>query len=176
MRDRIVGALVLLAVVQVGLLAMAFTSAGDGAVAWFRKGDSLAGIELRDRDGVRRSLATGRPTLVLVFHSECGHCARVAPDWRDWLERHESGVSVVALSSESPEEANRYSSDHGWGVDAWTVAGIGLGSRAHAITARTPWLFAVDGDGVVIDAAHGWDIERIGGLVASGHSGAADAR
>ena len=164
MKDRVVIGLVLLAVVQIAVLGAVRGDATVGAAKWLAPGDQVADIEVLDRTGAPRSLASGQPTLVLVFHSECGHCRRVAPVWRAWLEEHVNDVAVVALSSEPHSSAQAYVTEHAWDVSVRTVPEASLGSRAHALTSRTPWLFALDGDGFVIAEGHGSRIEEIGGL------------
>lgn len=165
MKNRVMIGLVLLAVVQIAVLGAVRGNATVGAARWLAPGDQVSDIGVVDRTGTLRSLTTRQPTLVLVFHSECGHCRRVAPAWRAWLEEHEDDVAVVAVSQEPHASAQAYASEHAWDVSVRTVPEASLGSREHALTSRTPWLFALDGDGFVIADGHGSRIEEIGGLL-----------
>ena len=164
-KDWVVAGLVLLAVVQIAVLGAVRGDATEGAAKWLAPGGQVADIEVLDRTGAPRSLVTGQPTLVLVFHSECGHCRRVAPVWRAWLEAHEERVAVVGVSSELHSSAQAYVIEHGWDVTVRTVPEASLGSREHALTSRTPWLFALDAAGFVVAEGHGSLIEEIGGLL-----------
>ena len=163
MRDWLLGGLVLLAVVQLALLGA--TAGSSNESRWLGPGDNLGSIPVADANGVSRSLATGSPTLVLVFHSECGHCQRVAPAWREWLDEHRDETRILSISSEDASSAQAYVAGHAWRVDTWTVTSPKIGSPAHALTSRTPWLFLVDPDGVVIAEGHGDEIDEIGRLM-----------
>ncbi len=83
------------------------------------------------------------------------------------LNTRTSAVSLKASRASRPEAsgvAEAYVTRHGWEVDLWTVDSKRRGGAAHALTGRTPWLFLIDGDGVILAEGHG---ERIDELVAS---------
>ncbi len=167
-------ALLLLAqLAALGIRQAAGTTTGG---VWLGVGDSLHGVPVVDASGREARLAFGDTALVLVFNSECGHCERVAPMWQGWLDTHRAAVRVVAISSESSGVAEAYVARHGWEVDLWTVDSTRRGGAAHALTGRTPWLFLIDGDGVILAEGHGEGIDQ---LVASAlgwtaHEGAGD--
>ena len=128
-------------------------------------GDDVSSVVTLGADGTERPLTAEGPSLLLVFHSECGHCRRVAPDWRRWIEEHGTELRVIAISKEEREPAVAYAREHGWEVEVRTVEVGLLGGREHALTARTPWLFALDGAGIVIGEGHGSRIDELGALV-----------
>ena len=156
----VVGALAMLALAQLAVLGYrSATAAPTGR--WISVVDDLSAIQVTDTRGLQRSLASGEPSLVLVFHSECGHCARVAPEWRDWLDQAGPSRRALALSSESMVSARAYAQEKGWDVPVVTVDAGRLGSPAHALTSRTPWVFALDRDGRVLAEGHGIRLDEI---------------
>jgi thiol-disulfide isomerase/thioredoxin len=157
--------LVLLALIQVALIGRR-TLGADAGGQWLVAGDDVGGVSGLDSLGIDRPLAPGQPTLLLVFHSECGHCRRVAPAWTEWLRTHTESTRVVAVSREATAPAMEFVRTHSWGVDIRTVDASELGGAAHALTARTPWVFVIDADGRVIAEGHGDRLVELGALVA----------
>ena len=155
-------ALIVLAIVQ--LVAFGYRSTNAGPVG--RRvgvGDDVSGLSIVDATGAERALATGATTIVLIFHSECGYCARVAPDWRIWLDEYRSDAAVLAVSSEPITDAAAYADKHGWNVDVGSMEVGVLGGQAHALTSRTPWIFIVDGAGLVLAEGHGNLLAKLAG-------------
>ena len=148
-----------------GQLAVLGNVPGLGTSRWVVPGDEISDIQVTDGSDAPMSLATGQPTLVLVFHSECAHCLRVAPEWRRWLDQHRDELSVLAISSEGFETAWSYSSQHEWDIGVGSVKDTSMGTRGHALTSRTPWVFVLDGEGVVVAGGHGGMIEELGDTV-----------
>ena len=164
-KNRVVLALGLLAVAQLVVLGFRLESR-DASGSWFQVGDTLSGIRAFDSSGQEASLVGGDPTVVLVFHSECGHCEDVAPlwrDWRDWTTASGSDFRTVAISSEPLKSAKAYAAQHEWDAEVWTVEAGGLGGLGHGLTGRTPWIFVLDEMGVILAEGHG---RRIVELVA----------
>lgn len=167
MKEWALPGLVLIAVLQLVALGYRTGDAAMDASRWIAAGDEVLELGLADGSGTRRSLATGQPTLVLAFHSQCAHCERIAPTWSAWLDRHRGDVNVIAVSKEPHSSAKSYADRHGWDVDILTTGETSPGSREHAFTSRTPWVFALDSGARVIDEGHGSLINEIGRLVLS---------
>ena len=161
MRDRVLRGLAILAVVQGVALLAAYSIGTASDSGWVVTGDSVDGLEVYGRSGDPTSLATGVPTLVLVFHSQCAHCERVAPEWKRWLDEHRDEVHVVSVSTEPWAEGRAYVDRHGWSVDHIRAGEGRRGSRTQAFTARTPWVFAVDARGTVLATGHGSVIDEV---------------
>jgi hypothetical protein len=167
--------LALLAAVQLAVLGSRQGSAGAAPGTWLGVGDSVAQIRVLDSTGREFSLATGEPTLLLVFDSQCGHCQTVAPVWRGWIRASGSGLSLIAVSSEPLASAQDFVAEHGWAVEVRTVEAGRLGSRGHALTGRIPWVFAVDGAGVIVAEGHGRRIAELAAALIAPHKGAEGA-
>ena len=148
-----------------GQLAVLGSVPGLGTSRWVGPGDKISDIQVTDASDAPMSLAMGQPTLVLVFHSDCAHCLRVAPEWRGWLDQYRDELSVVAISSETYESAQTYSTQHEWDIGVRSVKDTGMGTRGHALTSRTPWVFVLDREGVVVAGGHGGMIEELGSTV-----------
>lgn len=159
--DRLVYLLAILAVVQVTILAFS----ADGPVAAtapvLGAGYQLGAVQSFSQDGDAKPLAEGGPKLVLVFHSECGHCRVVAPAWAEWLRESKGALSVVAVSREPVADAQAYADEHDWDVEVRSVREPDLGTAAFELIRRTPWVLALDGDGVVIASAHGSEVDSV---------------
>ena len=154
------GALIGVAVLQISAL-LAWDGEGTAAPT-VEEGFSFADVRVSGEDGVDVSLASGAgPTLVLVFHSECAHCERVAPTWKEWLENAPAGLRVIAVSSEPLGVAKAYAARHGWRAHVGSVESAEVGSPGHFLTRRTPWVFGLDPDGRVVVGEHGSEVARV---------------
>ena len=162
-KNRVVLALGLLAVAQLVVLGFRLESRDAPSGSWFQVGDTLSGIRAFDSSGQEASLVGGDPTVVLVFHSECGHCEDVAPLWRAWKTASGPDFRTVAISSEPLKSAKAYAAQHEWDAGVWTVEAGRLGGLEHGLTSRTPWIFVLDETGVILAEGHG---RRIVELVA----------
>ena len=162
--------LILLAFLQ--LLAMGFRlRPGAGSSdRWPTVGDTLSGIPFRQLHSPEGGQSQGGATLILVFHSRCGHCSEVAPLWAGWITETGSDWDVFAVSAEPLDSAEAFAKKQGWPVE---IAGVDA-SLAHALTARTPWVYVVDEGGVVLSEGYGGRIAEITeglGIRRSGVSG-----
>jgi len=164
-RDWILIGLVLLAVGQAVVLSFGEDVGLTAGTPWFTVGDTLADLQLLDSQGGTASLAGGTPTLLLVFHSDCGHCREVAPLWRAWTGTTWGNVRVVAISSEEPVTAQAYAAEKEWNTEVWTVAASRLGGPGHTLTSRTPWVFVLDPAGVVLAEGHGRGIAELAAIL-----------
>ena len=160
-RDWVLLGLVLLAVIQAVVLSLRADSGLTAGTPWFTVGDTLADLRPLDSEGRPASLAGGTHTLLLVFHSECGHCREVAPLWRAWTGTSWGDVRVVAVSSEEPAAAQAYAADQDWNAEVWTVAASRLGGPGHTLTSRTPWVFVLDPAGVILAEGQGARIAEL---------------
>jgi hypothetical protein len=70
-------------------------------------------------------------------------------------------LRAIAISSEPIPSANQYALDHGWDAEVWTVAADLLDGIGYTLTRRTPWVFLLDGEGVIVAEGHGSRIAEI---------------
>lgn len=148
-----------LAIVQIGVLVAwrggpLYPGPSDGL------GRTFDSIELLAGAGTQPLVSQG-PTIVLVFHSKCGHCRVVAPLWAEWLKTKRTDLRVVAVSRESLAEAVAYARLHEWDVEVGVTSAGRRFPRDRALTARTPWVFGVDARGVVVASAHGSHLDTV---------------
>jgi thiol-disulfide isomerase/thioredoxin len=165
LKDGVLAVLALLAVAQIGLLTYRQLHAYEDVRRRLGFGDSVAGIQTLAADGGTASLATGRATLLMVFHSECVHCERVAPAWAQWLSDEDVGVDIVAVSNEPFDVAAGYAAEKGWDVAVKTVSVDRLGDDAHALTSRTPWLFLIGPGGTIEAEGHGEGLAEMAAVI-----------
>ena len=164
-RDWVLLGLVLLAVSQAVVLSFKSDFGRTADSPWFTVGDTLSHLQPLDSDGQTASLAGGTPMLLLVFHSECGHCQEVAPLWRAWTGTTWGDVRVVAVSSEEPDVAEAYAAEKDWNSEVWTVASSRLGGPGHTLTSRTPWVFVLDPAGVILAEGQGARIAELAAVL-----------
>ena len=138
---------------------------------WPQVGDALPGLTVRrSDDGEVALLMQGGPTVLLVFHSRCVHCADVAPLWADWIRRIGSGWDVLAVSSEPLDSAQAFVKKQGWPVEVAVVDVSLARGPARALTGRTPWVFVVDRAGMILSEGHGGRISELTAGVKIGRS------
>jgi hypothetical protein len=154
-------ALGVLALVQLMAMVLQATPAADSPAFGLQVGETAAGIQAKDSTGARISLANAQLTALLVFRSDCGHCRVAAPIWREWVRGNGQAFRVAAVTTDHFPLANRFPTEHGFEVDVLRVDPMPLGSRAHELTARTPWVFFLDREGVVLAQGHGAKINEI---------------
>ena len=125
-------------------------------------GDDLSEVSLRRADGRLVGVGGGRTTLLLVYDPDCVHSDRVAAGWREWLVRGDHGASqVFALHVGFRSLAVAYAVGRRWPVEVVSVGSAVDGSGAQALTRRTPWVFAIGGDGVVVASGHGRELPQV---------------
>lgn len=159
--NRIIFGLAILALIQVGILATRSAPRGSPASAWLEAGDSLGPLQPLDAQGRVVSLSGHEPTVLLVFHSECEYCQGVASLWKSWKASRSDSARVVFLSGEPRARAEVYATRQEWGSAVWTMepgAEEGLGK---ALLQRTPWVFVLGADGVILAEGHGGRIREI---------------
>ncbi len=166
-RGRWLALLGTLAVIQVVALA---TVLAPETAAELPEGYLLGDVRVIDAAGEARSLVAGEPTLVLVFHSECVHCATIAPEWARRLASAPPELRVVAVSREPYPVAADYARTHGWQVDVLTLADPepAFGSPAFEMTKRTPWIFGLDASGRIQATGKGAAFDRVAAALTAG--------
>lgn len=157
--------LVALAALQLGILRLRPAPVEGPPLSNLQVGDTLSEVRAFDSVGKATALAGGVPTVLLVFHSECGHCESVAPLWKAWTGASRPDVRAVAVSSESMDSARAFAEKHEWDVEVWTVDADRVGGLEHALTSRAPWVFILDRAGVVLAEGHGNSIAELGTVV-----------
>ena len=170
--DWILVGLSLLVIVQVALFASRRASPDLPAgppPAFIVPGDRVGDVTVilaGDRSEPLVDPSADRPTLLMAFHSECAHCATVAPVWQEWLEsRSTSGLRILGLSRGPPEPAEAYARQHGWPLEIALVPDDPTAEGFRLVT-RTPWLILLDADGVVRFEGHGAKLEELEPLLA----------
>lgn len=170
--DWILVGLSLLVVVQVALFASRRASPDLPAApppAFIVPGDRLGNVTVilaGDRSEPLVGPSAERATLVMAFHSECAHCATVAPAWQEWLEaRATSSLRILGLSREPLEGAQAYARQHGWPLEIASVPDDPTAEGFRLVT-RTPWLILLDADGVVRFEGHGDKLDELEPLLA----------
>ena len=136
-------------------------AAGDDALA------DLSAVRVRGADGAEHALvAVGEPVLVLLFDPDCTHSRRIAPEWRAWLDGAHWPARVVALSAAPASVAAAHAVSNGWSVPVVTVKADDPRSWEHALTSRTPWVFALDSTGRILAQAHGSRLSEVAAVLA----------
>lgn len=166
----VVAALVLLAAVQAAVIGNRLLT--DRARPHdIVVGDDLSKVPLRRADGSLVGLGGGRTTLLLVYDPDCAHSDRVAAGWQEWLDRRDRGADrILALHAGSRSLAVAYAVGQRWPVEVVSVGSAVDGSRAWALTRRTPWVFAIGGDGVVVASGHGRELPQLARALIPTHS------
>jgi len=169
-KNKVILALTFLVAVQLLVLGFRLRPSVESPEFWPQVGDTLSGLTVQRSSGTNVPLIWGDPTVLLVFHSRCAHCADVAPLWADWIRNIESDWDVLAVSSEPLDSAQAFAKQQGWPVEVAVVDASSTGGPAHALTGRTPWIFAIDRAGVILSEGHGGRISELTAGVESGRS------
>lgn len=167
-KSIIVGVLALMAVTQAAFIGNRVFG-HDLDEHEIRVGHDLSQVALERADGTEIGLAEGRTTLLLVFDPECVHSGEVAVMWKDWLTAGPRGDRVVALSPGSLPSASAYARDRRWPVEVVSVK-TAAGGGVHALTRRSPWVYAVGGDGRVLVDGHGRTLPEVARVLAHNRS------
>ena len=168
-KTRLEGAvLALLAVLAVGQVVTLErrTVERDMLAPRITVGHDVSDLVVTDSDGGTIELSGPYETLLLVFDPQCPHSAQVADTWASWLLGQDSGrYRTYAVSSGPLPAAVRYAQGMRWNV---RVGAVDASSGEHPLTRRTPWAFAIGGDGRVVAEGHGSRLAEvaraIGGL------------
>ena len=153
--DGVLLLLAVLAAAQLLVLALRLTRPEQLPLPWLQAGDTLSGLTVERSGGRTTPLLLGKPTVVLVFGSECPHCLEVARLWRSWIETNGSDWEVLAVSSESFEAARAFADGQDWRVDVGVVEAGSTAGSASALVGRAPWVFVANGAGVILAEGHG---------------------
>jgi len=166
-----IGGLGVIALCQFVLLGRTFGGIGSETPEWLQAGGDVSGIRVDGMDGQPMPLSGEGLRVVLVFHSECGHCAAVAPEWRSWLEEDGRAWDVLAVTSEPVESGRAFASRNGWMVGVATVETDSQGGTGGRLTGRTPWVFVVDPEGIINAEGHGSRLLEIVAAAGQGPGG-----
>jgi thiol-disulfide isomerase/thioredoxin len=129
--------------------------------AWPKNGDALGSVQFVGVGSEPAPLATGSPLLLMVFHSGCGHCRDVVPIWRDWIRELKPGVRIAAVTTETREAGALFLASFDWQPEVWTAEPGARSNIQRSLTTRTPWVYLLDGNGVVLAEGHGRLIEDL---------------
>lgn len=170
----VLAALVLGLVVQSGQFASRWTareSFAPPSSGWI-VGDTLTELVGVDQNGratvVDIRTGTQAATIVYAFHSECVHCHDVAPAWSSHFAAADTeSVRRVALTRDPPEQAAAYAERFQWDVTIVSISQPSQSDGVLPLVSRTPWLFVFDGSGALRLEAHGSELDRVEGFVAS---------
>ena len=144
--QNLVFGLILLAFLQLLVLGFRLRPGAGPSESLPAVGDTLSGLPFRQLHNPRGVQSQSGATLILVFNSRCGHCAEVAPLWADWVRDAGSDWDVLAVSSEPLDSAEAYAKQQGWPMEVAVVDASVARGPAHALTARTPWVYVVGQD------------------------------
>ena len=154
-KDKVILSLFLLAGIQLLVLGFRVTRPVQVPLVWPQKGDTLLEVPVFRSDGPETPLLSGEPTVLLIFHSRCVHCAEAASLWKSWLQADGSAWRVLAVSSEPLDSAQTYVERQGWEVKVGVVEAGSNGGPANVLTGRAPWVFVANGAGVILAEGHG---------------------
>jgi len=156
--SKTAGVLLFLAVLATGqllVLALRLTHPEQLPLAWLQAGATISGLMVERSEGRNTPLLLGKPTVLLVFSSQCPHCLEVAPLWRSWIETNGSDWEVLAVFSEPFEAAKAFAEGQEWEVDVGVVEAGSTAGSASALVGRAPWVFVANGTGVILAEGHG---------------------
>lgn len=150
----LVVALAILAILQATVF-VSIRARTNGPAPFVTAGDDLSDLSLRESHGALQELDGRQPTLLLVFDPHCVHSRDAAPLWSSWLEGNvHKGHRIIAISR-SPL-ATDYVRERQWPVVVTSIE-----PADHVIAIRTPWVFAVDGQGRVVAEGHGRHLPEV---------------
>ena len=124
-------------------------------------GQDLGSVVVRQTDGLPQQLGMVGPALLLVFDPECAHSRQIASVWSDWLKATSTHHRVVAVSSGTVSEAAAYARASDWPVQVVAIDLANGLEQSRALVSRTPWVFAIDDQGRVLDEGHGSRLEEV---------------
>jgi thiol-disulfide isomerase/thioredoxin len=110
------------------------------------------------RDSLVR-FGEGELVILLSFSDSCGHCHTVAPLWKAVMD----SVGVrrwFAVSRDAAEVAVAFLSKYELNLPLLRVAPPMSGKVGFALTMMTPWVYVVDGKGVVRYTSSGWALRQ----------------
>lgn len=104
---------------------------------------------------------TDQPTLILAYHSECGHSLRVMPRWKDWIDAGSwrNRVTLLAVTSEVYPIGEHHLVRNGLAIKSVTLE-TQRGGLPAQLAKKTPWIYAITSTGVVVYEGHGDEIEQ----------------
>lgn len=162
-RRALVLGLGVLAVAQ--LIALGARARAFGPSDFLTVGDDISTLSMDLVDGTVVQLGGERPTLLLVFDPDCPHTGQVAPAWAAWLSGvHAEDLQILVISPGSARPAAAYAREMGWHVPVATPESLDY-DTARMITARAPWIIAIDEEGVVVSEGHGSKLKEVAGAL-----------
>lgn len=165
-RGPVVTGLVLLAIVQVGAIALSASRTRQSRIVRppdLTIGETIPAVQGRDSLARIASIPLRRPdttwTILLAFSPTCAWCDSVAPRWKRWTEEIGGREHVVAIASGDPSTALRYTRAHGWKIaDLIVVDSAFTDVLGRQLTRKTPWLFLFDHTGALRFSGHGNEV------------------
>ena len=149
----VIAVLIAVAIAQLANSALRLSSL-DPERGFVKTGHDLSAVSVPLSDGTVVELGDGRRSLLLIFDPDCVHSNGIAPSWSAWLPTLDrDGTRILAVSPGSLSQAIGYARDQQWSVKVGTLGGSEDG--ANVLGARTPWVFALDQDGRVVEEGHG---------------------
>lgn len=149
----VIAVLIAVAIAQLANSALRLSSL-DPDRGFVKAGHDLSAVSVPLSDGTVATLGDGHRSLLLVFDPDCVHSNGIAPKWSAWLSTLDpDGTRIVAVSPGSLSQAIGYARDQQWTVKVGTLGGTEGGGNV--LGARTPWVFALDQDGRVVEEGHG---------------------
>lgn len=131
------------------------------SVRFVTAGQDLGSVVVRQTDGSPEELGMFGPALLLVFDPECAHSRRIASVWSDWLTGTATDHRVLAVSRGAVSEAAAYARASDWPVQVVAVDQANRLEQSRALVSRTPWVFAIDDEGRILDEGHGSRLQEV---------------
>jgi len=128
-------------------------------------GQDLGSVVVRQMDGSPQELGMIGPALLLVFDPECAHSRRIASVWSEWLNASTIDHRVLAVSRGIVSEAAEYARASDWPVQVVAIDLANGLEQSRALISRTPWVFAIDDQGRILDEGHGSRLEEVAGAL-----------
>jgi hypothetical protein len=156
-----VGFLAGLAAIQGGIAAGWSEKRSEPDQNWVTAGESLRGLTGWDEEGHAVALGSGHSKVLLVTSTECPHTAAVEGAWTRWIQKSLGEQEAVFLSMEGKEIPAPFlelASDRR-GVSTLTLNASS--TLARRVSRRTPWVFFLDAEGVVLAEGHGAQIQEL---------------
>jgi hypothetical protein len=126
-------------------------------------GDTIRSVSARVqfRDTVLRFESSNTTHLLISVRSTCAWCTEAMPLIREQLPRLRSKMQVTLVTAEADTAASRYLRQHGVFAEVLSMAEETSGALGRALTARTPWFFLIDHQGIVQRSSHTADLESV---------------
>ncbi len=100
--------------------------------------------------------------MFFAFDPSCPFTRAVAPAWASWMRRVEKeDVDIWAVTGSARSVAVGFAEESQWVAPVVSLPGQLPESLVNAIVRRTPWIFVVDDEGVILLEGHGGQVSEL---------------